>query len=76
MAARPTVHDRCVHQHFDASPDRPARLMSAIDRTFEACGLGDLEQLEDAPEFMPGVALTAGGVARYLRPPTACPDRA
>ena len=42
-----------IHQHFNASPERPVRLISAINRIFKACGLNDLEQLEDAPEYDP-----------------------
>ena len=59
-----------IHQHFNASPDRPVRLISAINRIFKASGLNDLEQLEVAPEFEPGVVLTAERVARYLQVPS------
>ena len=52
-----------VHQHFNADPDRPVRLISAINRIYEKFGLNDLEQLEDAPEYKPGVKLTAEMVA-------------
>jgi len=62
------VPPNTIHQHFNASPDRPARLISAINRVFKACGLNDLEQLDDAPEFDPRVQLTAELVARYLQP--------
>ena len=58
-----------IHQHFNASPDRPVRLISAINRIFKASGLNDLEQIEDAPEYAPGIVLTAESVARYLRAP-------
>ena len=56
-----------VHQHFNASPDRPVRMISAINRIFKHSGLNDLEQLEDAPEFKPGVTLTAELVAHYIQ---------
>ena len=56
-----------IHQHFNASPDKPVRLISAINRIFKSSGLNDLEQLEDAPEFQPGLILTAELVARYLK---------
>lgn len=56
-----------IHQHFNADPDRPVRLISAVNRIYKACGLNDLEQLEDAPEYEPGKALTAENVAQYLR---------
>jgi quercetin dioxygenase-like cupin family protein len=56
-----------IHQHFNASPDKPVRLISAINRIFKACGLNDLEQLENAPEYAPGLTLTAENVAQYLK---------
>jgi quercetin dioxygenase-like cupin family protein len=56
-----------IHQHFNADPDRPVRLISAVNRIYKACGLNDLEQLEDAPEYEPGKVLTAENVAQYLR---------
>ena len=37
-----------IHQHFNADPDRPVRLISAINRVYRFCGLNDLEQIEDA----------------------------
>ena len=40
-----------VHQHFNANPDRPARLISATNRLYRYIGYDDLENLEDAPEF-------------------------
>lgn len=55
-----------IHQHFNASPDRPVRLISAINRIFKASGLNDLEQLDDAPEYAPGVELSAQRVAQYI----------
>jgi quercetin dioxygenase-like cupin family protein len=60
------VPPNTIHQHFNASPDRPVRLISVINRIFKSCGLNDLEQLDDAPEFKPGVALNAQMVAKYL----------
>ena len=56
-----------IHQHFNASTDKPARLISAANRVFKACGLNDLEQLEDAPEYDPQVVLTAELMESYLR---------
>ena len=56
-----------IHQHFNASGDKPVRLISAINRIFKASGLNDLEQLEDAPEYDPAVVLTAELVENYLR---------
>jgi quercetin dioxygenase-like cupin family protein len=56
-----------IHQHFNASASSPARLISATNRIFKHCGLNDLEQLEDAPEYDPAVLLTAEVVERILR---------
>jgi quercetin dioxygenase-like cupin family protein len=55
-----------IHQHFNADPDRPVRLISAINRVYKFCGLNDLEQLEDAPEYDSKVVLTAELLKRYL----------
>ena len=55
-----------IHQHFNADPGRPARLVSAINRVYKNSGLNDLEQLEDAPEYDAKVVLTAEVVKRYL----------
>ena len=62
-----------IHQHFNASPDRPVRLISAINRIFKASGLNDLEQLDDAPEFEPGKLLSAALVAQLLQAKRAQP---
>ena len=59
-----------IHQHFNASVDRPVRLISAINRIFKSCGLNDLEQLDDAPDYRAGVALTAEMVSQLIRPAT------
>ena len=56
-----------IHQHFNADPARPARLISATNRIFKHSGLNDLEQLEDAPEYDPSVVLTAETIRAYLR---------
>ncbi len=56
-----------IHQHFNANPDRPVRMISAINRIFKFSGLNDLEQDEDAPEFKTGILLTAEIVTRYLK---------
>lgn len=56
-----------IHQHFNASSDKPVRLISAINRIYKASGLNDLEQLEDAPEYDPKVVLDAERVAAYLK---------
>ena len=55
-----------IHQHFNADPQRPARLISAINRIYKYCGLNDLEQLEDAPEYDAKTVLNAELMRRYL----------
>jgi quercetin dioxygenase-like cupin family protein len=61
------VPPNTIHQHFNADPDRPARLISSINRIFKHSGLNDLEQIEDAPEFDPGLTLTPEVVLQFLR---------
>jgi quercetin dioxygenase-like cupin family protein len=56
-----------IHQHFNASPDKPVRLISAINRIYKYCGLNDLEQIEDAPEYDAKVVLSAELVEKYLK---------
>ena len=55
-----------IHQHFNADPLRTVRLISAINRVYKYCGLNDLEQIEDAPEYDAKVVLTAEVIKRYL----------
>jgi quercetin dioxygenase-like cupin family protein len=61
------VPPNTIHQHFNADPARPARLISSINRIFKHCGLNDLEQLEDAPEFKPAITVTPELVRKLLR---------
>lgn len=61
------VPPNTIHQHFNADPDRPARLISSTNRIFKQCGLNDLEQIEDAPEYEPGLELTVAYVTALLR---------
>lgn len=56
-----------IHQHFNADPSRPVRLISSINRIFKNAGLNDLEQYEDAPEYDPRVKLNDELVRKYLR---------
>ena len=65
------VPPNTIHQHFNASAEKPVRLISVINRIFKACGLNDLEQIEDAPEYDPAVVLNAEIVDAYLRGRTA-----
>ena len=55
------------HQHFNGDAERPARLISSTNRIFKHCGLNDLEQIEDAPEYDPDLALTPEIVRAFLR---------
>ncbi|HEX2255554.1 MAG TPA: cupin domain-containing protein [Afifellaceae bacterium] len=61
------VPPNTIHQHFNAEPERPARLISSTNRIFKQCGLNDLEQIEDAPEYQPGLELTPELVLAFLR---------
>jgi hypothetical protein len=61
------VPPNTIHQHVNADPDRPVRLISITNRIFKQTGLNDLEQLEDAPEYDPKVTLTAERVVEYLK---------
>lgn len=57
-----------ISQHFNGDPARPVRLVSAINRVYRKCGLNDLVQLDDAPEYRPGVVVTPELVEDFLRP--------
>jgi gentisate 1,2-dioxygenase len=61
------VPPNTITQHFNADPDRPVRLISAVNRIFKASGLNDLEQIENAPEYQPGVTVTPELVRNFLR---------
>jgi quercetin dioxygenase-like cupin family protein len=61
------VPPNTIHQHFNASADKPVRLISVINRIYKACGLNDLEQLEDAPEYVPNTVVTPELVEKFLR---------
>jgi gentisate 1,2-dioxygenase len=61
------VPPNTIHQHFNADPEKPLRLISVINRIFKQCGLNDLEQIEDAPEYDPAVILTPELVRDFLR---------
>jgi quercetin dioxygenase-like cupin family protein len=56
-----------IHQHFNADPERPARVISSTARIFKQMGLNTLDQFEDAPEYDPYVTLNAELVLEYLR---------
>lgn len=61
------VPPNTIHQHFNADPDRPLRLISCINRIFKNSGLNDLQQLENAPEYDPDITLTPEIVRDFLR---------
>jgi len=56
-----------IHQHFNVDPEQPVRLISVINRIYKQVGLNDLEQLEDAPEYDPGVVLNGTLVEQYIQ---------
>jgi quercetin dioxygenase-like cupin family protein len=56
-----------IQQHFNADPQRPVRLVSVINRIYKACGLNDLEQLENAPEYVPNTVVTPELVELFLK---------
>ncbi|MFM2444070.1 MAG: hypothetical protein RJB09_1256 [Pseudomonadota bacterium] len=56
-----------LHQHFNADPDKPCRLISCTNRIFKQIGLNSLVQFEDSPDFDPKVVLTAEIMREYLR---------
>jgi quercetin dioxygenase-like cupin family protein len=58
-----------IHQHFNADPERPARLVSATNRIYKFSGLNDLEQIENAPEYEPGAPLDDEIIKKYLEAP-------
>ena len=61
------VPPNTVHQHFNADPEKPARLISCTNRIYKQVGLNDLQQFEDAPEYDPNVVLTDEIVRQYIR---------
>ena len=40
-----------VHQHFNADPDNPARIISAVNNVYKMLDCDDLEQLADSPDY-------------------------
>jgi len=59
-----------IQQHFNADAERPVRLISVVNRIYKACGLNDLEQLENAPEYVPNTVVTPELVESFLRAKT------
>ena len=62
-----------IHQHWNADPERPLRLISAINRIYRKFGLNDVEQIEDAPEYQPGLVVTPELVESFMKPKTLVP---
>src|SRR5579884_2110294 len=58
-----------ISQHFNADPEKPARIVVITNRIYKQCGLNDLEQIETAPEYNPNEKLTAERLRRYLQVP-------
>jgi quercetin dioxygenase-like cupin family protein len=56
-----------IHQFFSIDRHSPARILSVISCTYQKFGLNDTKQLEDAPEYTPGIVLTDEIVMRYMR---------
>lgn len=57
-----------ISQHFNADPNRAARIIVITNRIYRHSGLNDLEQIETAPEFNPSERLTAELLrTKYLR---------
>jgi len=56
-----------IQQHFNADAERPVRLISVVNRIYKACGLNDLEQLENAPEYLPNTVVTPELVESFLQ---------
>jgi quercetin dioxygenase-like cupin family protein len=45
------VPHNTIHQHFNAEPGKPARLISGSNRIYKQIGYSRVEQLENAPEY-------------------------
>ena len=61
------VPPNTIQQHFNADAERPVRLISVVNRIYKACGLNDLEQLENAPEYVPNTVVTPELVEQFLK---------
>ena len=53
------VPPNTISQHFNADPNKAARIVVITNRIYRMSGLNDLEQIETAPEYVPGEQLTA-----------------
>jgi quercetin dioxygenase-like cupin family protein len=59
-----------ISQHFNADPEKPARIAMITNRIYKHSGLNDLQQIETAPEYDPNEKLTAERLRRYLQAPS------
>lgn len=46
-----TIPVNTVHQHFNSDPEKPARILSAVNNVYKMLDCDDMEQLENAPEY-------------------------
>lgn len=60
------VPPNTIHQHY-ATKEGPVRLISATNRIYKFSGLNDLEQIENAPEYVKGMVLDAQKVQAIVR---------
>ena len=60
------VPPNTISQHFNADPKEVARIIVITNRIYRQCGLNDLEQIENAPEYDSQEQLTAEKVRRYI----------
>ena len=56
-----------ISQHFNADPGNVARIIVITNRIYKQCGLNDLEQIENAPEYNPSEKLTAERLRQYIQ---------
>jgi hypothetical protein len=64
-----------IQQHFNADPTGRCGLISAVNRIFRYCGLNDLEQIEDAPEYRARHGADGREGGRVLQGRQASPSR-
>jgi quercetin dioxygenase-like cupin family protein len=55
-----------IHQHFNTSSSKPARLIVAMSRLYRWAGLNDLQELEPSPEYQEAKSLPPEKVRDYI----------
>jgi Predicted mannose-6-phosphate isomerase len=55
-----------IHQHFNLSNEKPARLIVAFSRLYKWAGLNDLEEIEAAPEYEEAKSLLPNKLIEYI----------